>query len=430
MKILIATDTYDPSVNGVVSSTKTLVRELMARGHELRVLAPASRSRVEGHVYYLRSVSADQVYPDVRLTLPHFLPVGIIAELEAWKPDIIHCQTEFAMYGIAKKIAWVCRAPMVNTVHTYYEDYTQYFSPSEELGRAALKHFMHFILHDSAAVIVPTMKIAATLERYGLTRPVFCIPTGIDLKKFTDPVHTEHAVRLRKQLGIRADECVFVSLGRIGKEKNPELLVRAFSLARQQGIRARMVFVGDGPALGSLKTLVHELDLDEACIFTGRVNPDEVGAYYRLGSIFVSASNSETQGLTYLEALSSGLALLVKSDPCLQGVLREHNNGLSFETMQECSELMLKLSRDKALVERLSCAALISSQEHSAHNFGASIETLYQMVLDRKELYGKELFDGRLTVLEEDAKAQLEHVRLLLPRLHEFFTHRFNHHKD
>lgn len=118
MKILLTTDTWAPAVNGVVRSVELLYRELLALGHDVRVLTLSgnSRSYQEGNVIYLGSLSAEKVYPGVRLglrLLSHWLDV-----LEEWRPDVIHSQSEFSTFIPACQLAKRYDCPLVHTYHT------------------------------------------------------------------------------------------------------------------------------------------------------------------------------------------------------------------------------------------------------------------------------------------------------------------------
>ena len=73
-------------------------------------------------------------------------------------------------------------------------------------------------------------------------------------------------------------------------------------------------------------------------IFTGMVKPWQVQEYYQLADIFVSASTSETQGLTYIEAAANGLPLLCRRDDCLSGVIKEGVNGYEYTSQEEFLE--------------------------------------------------------------------------------------------
>lgn len=384
MKILITTDTYEPAINGVVTSVKTLAHELEQLGHEVRIFAPSDKTYVSQSVYYMKSIHMDFMYPDAKLAARNLFPSSLVREIEHWNPDIVHSQTEFSTHITARKIARTCKAPLISTVHTYYEDYTQYFSPSDEIGRMAVSRFMRLVLKDSAAVVVPSMKIAQVVESYGVHVPVFCIPTGISLEKFSR-VSEKDVAEVRTSLGIGKDDMVFVSVGRIGEEKNPRLLLTGFIDALNKGLQAKLLFVGDGPQLNALKSYVRRSGMTDHVFFAGRVEPDKVPLYYRAGNVFVNASTSETQGLTYLEALCSGIPLLVHADPCLAHVLREGDNGFSFTSKDEYIDRLFELTRDHQLVARLSVGAKISSQLHSSTAFGRAMQELYTQVLERVE---------------------------------------------
>ena len=101
------------------------------------------------------------------------------------------------------------------------------------------------------------------------------------------------------------------------------------------------LIVGDGPDRERLEFLVKELELENVVHFTGMVPPGEVYKYYRLGDIFVSASQSETQGLTYIEALACGLPLVCFKDECLGQVLRPGWNGYYFENEMDFSKNLI-----------------------------------------------------------------------------------------
>lgn len=138
MKILLASDTWSPMVNGVVRSVELLYHQLLALGHDVRVvtLAQNGHSHEENGILYVGSISAERVYPGVRISAAGALPISHwLDELEAWGPEVIHTQSEFSTFMLAQRVARRCHCPVVHTYHTVYEDYTQYLFFSERLGR-------------------------------------------------------------------------------------------------------------------------------------------------------------------------------------------------------------------------------------------------------------------------------------------------------
>lgn len=325
MKILITSDWYAPTVNGVVTSVLNLQRGLEAMGHEVRILtlSETAHSRTEGPVTAIGAIGAGRIYPGARLRAAP--GTELLQELAAWKPDIIHTQCEFSTFLMARKLSALTGAPMVHTYHTMYEDYTHYFSPSRRWGRKAVSVFSRWVVNQTACVIAPTVKVRRLLEGYQVNRPIHVIPTGIDLSRFCRPVDEIQLNVLRRSLGIPAEAFVMVYVGRLAEEKNiSELLHQTAALSDPS---VRLLLVGDGPYRASLESQVQALGLTEQVIFTGMIPPDQVADYYRLGNVFVSASSSETQGLTYLEALSSGVPALCRRDECLEGIIRDGLNG-------------------------------------------------------------------------------------------------------
>lgn len=138
-----------------------------------------------------------------------------------------------------------------------------------------------------------------------------------------------------------------------------------------------LLLVGDGPARSELEQQVHDLGLECQILFTGMVPPEVVPRYYQTGNLFVSASTSETQGLTYIEALASGLPLLCRRDPCLEGVIAEGQNGWQYGSPEEFASLTLKFLAHPEEQERLHTAALEKAEDFSLENFAARAEAVY-----------------------------------------------------
>lgn len=388
MKVLITTDAFTPMVNGVVTSTLNLYEELKKLGVDVRILALADshHSKKVGDIYYIHSFGVS-FYPNARATVAY--RNRYIKEIMDWKPDIIHTQTEFCTFFLAKRIAKKLNIPIVHTYHTMYEHYTNYFIKNEIVGYKAVVLFSREILKNAEAVIAPTIKTKRALEQYGTHTPIEVIPTGLKLDKFQREMTKQEREIRRTALGIDKEDKVLITVGRLGSEKNiDELLSNMVELLKKH-TKVKFLIVGDGPYRESLEEEARTLGIDKQVIFTGMVPLDEVDRYYKLGDIFVSASISETQGLTYIEALISGLPLVCKKDDCLNGVLEDNENGYAYTTKEECLVYLERILQDKNLANRLSINAAQSAYKFSSEAFGSSVEALYTRVLekDRKSIY-------------------------------------------
>ena len=375
MKILLTTDTWAPTVNGVVTSTMALRAELQARGHEVRVLtlAGSSHTYARDGVIGLGSLDAGLIYPGARLRAPALN--GAVRELMDWCPDVVHSQCEFSTFAPARQIAKAAGAPLLHTYHTVYEDYTHYFSPSRRMGRQLAALFTRSICDACDAVIAPTPKIQWLLHGYGVHRPVYVIPTGLDLERFS--VAPDPALRTAPDLP--QDAPVLLYLGRLAKEKNIHELLEAMPRIP----RGVLLIVGDGPERPALETQARELGLGDRVRFTGMVDPADVPRYYALADAFVSASTSEAQGLTYVEALAAGLPLLCRDDPCVRSLLASGQRGWVWRSAGEFAALASNLPVGAAAAP-LREAARQGALPYGRQAFGDSVETLYRRTILEK----------------------------------------------
>ena len=380
MKVLITTDLYATNTNGVVTSVRNLMEELEKKGHEVRVLTVSEklRSHKENNIYYIKSVSLGVIYPDVRMPISY--RHRYLRELISWKPDVIHSQCEYFSYQFAGYISKKTAAPIVHTYHTLYEQYVTYIFPSQKLGSYFVGFLSKFRLRKADAIVAPTPKVETALKNYGVHNPIHVIPSGIALEQHKERITEAERQEKRKALGIPEDHTVLLNLGRLGTEKNLTELIELFSFALSHHRKLTMLIVGDGPARHELEELSEKLGVSENVVFTGMVDPSEVHKYYQLGDIFVSASTSETQGLTYVEAAANGLPLLCRRDPCLDGVLVEGENGYEYEAEQEFCELLDTILNNPDWCRAAGMQSAKIAESFDKSQFATKIEDVYEAV--------------------------------------------------
>ena len=376
MKVLITTDWYAPIINGVVTSVLLLQRELEKQGHDVRVvtLSNTLHSYKNGNVYYMGSVSANKIYPGARLRVNRTR--SLVRELMEWGPDVIHSQCEFSSFRVAYGLSHRLGVPIVHTYHTVYEDYTHYFSPSVRVGKAVVSVFSRWICGRTACVVAPSRKVERLLRDYNIQCRIEVIPTGVDLGAYRQEPDPDRMAALRTRWAIPENHTVLLYLGRMAKEKNLEQLIDQIAAAGRRDVS--LLLVGDGPDREEVLDYARGKGLD--VIFTGMVPHSEVADYYRLGDLFVTASTSETQGLTYFEALAAGVPVLCRKDPCVDGVVEDGVNGWQYEDGQSFGEHLSAFCGDADLRERMSREAKASSEKFSAEAFGAAAAELYASV--------------------------------------------------
>lgn len=396
MKILLTTDWYKPVVNGVVTSVINLKNELERRGHEVRVLTLSRTfaSYEEEGVYYIKSLNLEKIYPNARAVLPHAEP--LIQKLIWWRPEVVHSQCEFMTFSYAAKIARKCNCPLIHTYHTVYEDYIHYlpgrfsqYKTGAKLEKKAVACFSRMVLGKTSQVIVPTQKVENILKKYGVEEPVAVMPTGIELGRFKERISREEIDRKKKELGIPLENKVLVSVGRLAKEKNLEELLEYFSKLIKEGAGKNLTFLiaGDGPDRENLGTLAKKLQITDQVIFTGMIAPEEVGRYYKLGDVFVCASSSETQGITYIEALACGLPALCRKDECLDQVVTDGYNGFQYENYEYFKMHLNYILEDEERRQEMGRRGQEISQLYSTWNFCTAAERIYRETIERQERY-------------------------------------------
>lgn len=376
MKILITSDWYKPVINGVVISVVNLEKELISRGHEVRILtlSGSKHSYRENNIYYIGSVSANKIYPQARIRIKS-VHTAFINDLIEWKPDIVHSQCEFSTFSLGRKIAEASCAPFIHTYHTAYENYTHYFSPSVPIGKKVVAGFTRMILKKTVAVIVPSYKVQHLLVEYGVNMSIHVIPTGIDTEKFSVKPKSDWICQKKQEYGIPKDHLVLLYIGRLAKEKNIEELLSCMSMLVGKDIT--LLVIGDGPHRSNLQQMATELKLGSCVIFGGMVAPEQIGAYYHLGNVFVNASTSETQGLTYFEALSVGLPMLCHEDDCLTDVIENGKNGWQYSNSEEFAKYVLMLRENFQLRSSMSAYATQKAKKFSVDVFADQLEALY-----------------------------------------------------
>ena len=385
MKIGLFTDTFYPRMNGVATSVLMLKEQLEAMGHEVFVFTTTDPDAPEEERGVIRVPSI----PFKTQRLGTFISPGLFRYVKGIRLDVIHTHTEYTLGIFGRIMAKRLGIPFIHTMHTLYEDYTDYVFRINRLSPAA-KNFARRLTKTfcnmADEVIVPTGKVFRLVKSYGVWRNISVIPSGIELSRFAPELRDGAAIlRLRKELGICDGEKVLVSIGRVAKEKNLDEMIlelRDFLLQRDD---VKLFVVGEGQERPRLLELCSELGLCERVFFLGARPWREISLYYGIADVFVAASSSETQGLTYIEALASGLPVVAKWDECLEGVVFDGENGFAPRDMREFSAAVCALLDDDKRREEFSRCAAARAGDFSAQVYALRAESLYLKIIRRRE---------------------------------------------
>jgi glycosyltransferase involved in cell wall biosynthesis len=321
VRIAYVTETWFPSINGVVTRLGATVAELSSRGHEVLVVAPhvsgsAARAMPRGAtVKHVPSVGLPFIYGGQPWGLP--LP-RVVGALDRFAPDLVHavCPTLLGWAGVLH--ARLRGLPLVCSYHTHVARYAHYY----HLGFAerpvwALIRRAHRSAHVNLAA---SEESRDELQAHGVS-DVGVWRGGVDLGLF-HPRHASDDMRARLTDGHPERKlCIYV--GRLAAEKGVE---RLLPLAAPGGER-HVALVGDGPAKNELE----QAFAGRQATFPGRLVGKDLAAAYASADVFVFPSTTDTLGLVMLEAMASGLPVVAARSPASRGLLDRAPAGGLFE---------------------------------------------------------------------------------------------------
>lgn len=376
MRVGLFTDTYFPQVSGVATSIRTLKEELEKEGHEVYIFTTTDK-----HVKRFEDPTIIRLpsVPFVSFTDRRVVYRGLISSYKIAKEyhlDIIHTQTEFSLGLLGKMVGKALRIPVVHTYHTQYEDYVSYIANGKIIRPSMVKPLLRGYLKDLDGVICPSRIVLNLLEGYEVTIPKRVIPTGIALENYVrEDIRKEDVAALRKELAISDDETMLLSLSRVSYEKNIQAIIHQLPAVLSENSRIKLVIVGDGPYLQALKELAVSSGVEDHVVFTGMIAHDQVGLYYKACDFFISASTSETQGLTYIESLASGKPIIAHGNPYLDDLITDRMFGTLYYAESELSDAII----DAILETPQMNQRLLDEKRYeiSAQHFGKSVYTFY-----------------------------------------------------
>ncbi|MGG5341678.1 MULTISPECIES: glycosyltransferase family 4 protein [unclassified Enterococcus] len=400
MKFGFFTDTYFPQVSGVATSIKTLKEELEKKGHQVYIFTTTDPNAKEFEEDVIRMPSVPFVsFKDRRIVVRGMWYAYLIAkELEL---DLIHTHTEFGAGLLGKMVGKKLKIPVIHTYHTMYEDYLHYIAKGKVVRPTHVKYFSRFFANHTTGVVCPSERVIDKLREYGVTAPMRIIPTGIDIKKFERPDITDQMKEdLREELGLTKENMMLLSLSRISYEKNIQAIIQGLPIIFERFPNARFVIVGDGPYVEKLSCLAEDLNIREKIQFVGEVPNDQVAIYYKAADYFVSASTSETQGLTYTEAMASGVPCVVEGNAYLNNLFDHESLGHTFESDDEFASAFISyvesgIKPDETILKE-------KLYEISASYFGNRMFEFYEDMI--------KYYDQRL--VEKEAAASIERIKV------------------
>ena len=386
MKIGLFTDSYPPYINGVSTSVYNLREALKKLGHTVYIVT--INDSIIKHEYdekekILRIPGIPIGIYDYRLS--EIYPISTVKMIKKWNLDVIHSHTEFGIGIFARILSKKFKIPLVHTYHTLYEDYTHYITHNhfDKLSKKIVKDLTKvYCVKTAKETIVPTDKIYKLFkEKYMITKNISVIPSGINIERFFEEnVQKDKVEQIKEKYGITKDDFTIIFVGRLAPEKNIEFLLNAQKkLIEKKIFNIKLLIVGDGPDKENYINISRKLNIFDKVIFTGKIPQEEIQYYYQCADAFVTASNSETQGLTVIEAMAAGVVPICINDMAFMEMLP---NKSLFSNQNEYINKLITFSTDENLRKEYKLEIRKKAEEYSSKSYAQKVLRVYNGVLN------------------------------------------------
>jgi 1,2-diacylglycerol 3-alpha-glucosyltransferase len=317
------TDYFFPELGGIQDSIATISRTLGRRGHQVDIYAPRYAEpdyRLVGAPMRERDLGANVrvrrrpslPFPSTtrqsRAALPSPIAPAVLALRE--KPDVIHTHSFFGIGLEALLNGGVLKIPVIGTNHTTIAG----FGPHIPISVARASAYVRWFHNRCDYVTAPSQSVFAELGVASLCRPHRVISNPIDTALFT-PARSDERAALRQLFGLSGPTVTYA--GRLGPEKNIEVLLHAMAMLRAYGVDAELNIAGHGSHEPVLRRLAADLRIDDRVRFQGTLAQHDLALLLRSSDIFAIMSTSETQSMVLLQAMASGVPVIAADSRAL-----------------------------------------------------------------------------------------------------------------
>jgi glycosyltransferase involved in cell wall biosynthesis len=373
LRVGLFSNAYHPLISGVVNSVEGIRDGLLRSGHYPYLFAPEVRGYRDDQPGVFRFASVEMTR---RVSYPIPIPYSgklfkLIRRLEL---DVIHAHHPFLLGEVAASFAREKRVPLIYTFHTQLEHYSHYIPLNQQMVKGVARSRLTRYLNKCDLVIAPSPGIRGLLDSYGVKARVETLPNAIDTALFAS---SGGGADWRKTLGIPAGATLTLSVGRLGREKNLDFLLRSFARLPRDHDHV-LVLVGDGTEGVRLKTLAQQLGVADRVRFPGAIPYAEMPAVYGASDLFAICSTTEVKPLVVLEALASGLPVLAVAACGTADTLHHRVDGWLAPALEEAYvEGWSALLQDRVLRQEMGRAARLTASAYSFENYLRRLTELY-----------------------------------------------------
>ena len=387
LKILIASETYPPDVNGAARFSGQLAASLADKGHQVVVIAPSlnTKDQVVNNnklkVFRIGSIGVKKIHPYFRAVVPFNINNKVEKIIEDLNPDIIHIQNHFILGRACLKIAKRKNIPIIGTNHFMPDNLLEYMPKliARKTADIMWKDFLK-VYNQLDYVTAPSLAAKSLVEEIGLKYDVAIISNGIDLNKFK-PIKI--ADKDFDKFGLNKDIPIFIFVGRLEKDKNVDLILRASKLVLKKK-KIQVIIVGKGKDEKEFREIAQDLRLGVNVIFTNEVSDNDLQKLLNLADVYIGSGSAELQGIAVMEAMAMSLPILALNAVALPELVESGVNGFLFELNEnDLAEKMLEIITDKDRLKEMGEQSRALIQKHSQPEIIKKFEKLYKDIIAR-----------------------------------------------
>ena len=406
MNILLISDVYFPRVNGVSTSIRTFTEQLQKLGHNVHLIAPyygqmkddkAAITNLMEEKWITRLAARDIYFdPEDKLMKMSEL-LGLLPTLKLKNFDIVHIHTPFVAHFAGLKLAKLLNIPVIETYHTFFEDYLHHYLPwiPSFAARWMARKISKYQCNQVNGIVAPSKPMLDVLRSYGVNCQADVIATGLQKSSFD----AADGLAFKEKYGIPSHRPMLLYVGRVAHEKNIGFLLEVTKLLKDTVPDVLLVITGEGPALQSLRASAKAQAIEQNVQFIGYLDRHlELNACYKAADIFVFASKSETQGLVLLEAMAQGTPVVAIAELGTASILIEGQGAListenESEFVQKVHSLLINPQRRNEIGQAGRDYAL---NKWSAHVQAERMIKFYSSVLSANYGQGQSLVNLRV----------------------------------
>lgn len=308
--------------------------------------------------------------------------------LREFRPDIIHVHNEFSIGLSGMAIAKILKVPLVYTLHTMYDDYIYYIAPKPliPLTKKLSHRYFRMFPQNAAVVTGPSKKCQEYTYEIGSDKKVEVIPNPVELDAFAPQTSTpQQRAQIREQYHIPQDATVACFVGRLGREKSVDVLLRFWAQEMKPQDNMRLLIIGDGPEKEPLEQLAQQLGITDTVVFTGKVLHPDLPPYVHTCDIYVTASLSDTNSISMLEGMAGGLPVLQLYDELNADQVTDGVNGYMFRDAAEMGQRLRQIrDMEPEELQKLKTSVIQSVKNSGAQTLANYIQTIYYNIYQKQ----------------------------------------------